>query len=183
MTPLWVIIGLNLVVFIAVLINQRLVYTLGLQPATILEQPWTIITSMFTHAEIWHIFANMLTFYFFGRFLLEIIGSNYMLIIYFCSGILGSLFYIAIGYFMAPNSIAIGASGAIFGLGGTLVVLRPNLRVIAFPIPVPMPLWVATLVGFLIMSVVPGIAWQAHLGGLICGLIAGLLLRRRYRFL
>jgi membrane associated rhomboid family serine protease len=62
-------------------------------------------------------------------------------------------------------------------------VLRPKLKVFVFPIPVPLPLWVAVIGGFLIISFLPQVAWQAHLGGLVCGLIAGLFLRRRPRYL
>ena len=80
-----------------------------------------------------------------------------------------------------PYSIAIGASGAIFALGGVLTVMRPKLRVFVFPIPVPLPLWLAVIGGFLILSFFPGIAWQAHLGGLVFGLIAGYFFRKRER--
>jgi membrane associated rhomboid family serine protease len=59
--------------------------------------------------------------------------------------------------------------------------MRPKLRVFVFPIPVPLPLWAAVIGGFLIISFFPGVAWQAHLGGLVLGLIAGYFLRRRER--
>lgn len=181
LTPIWVIMGINLIVFIFTLVNSNLVFWLGLQPVAILDRPWAIITSMFTHATFWHIFANMLTLYFFGRFLIGLVGNRYMMLIYFVGGIVGNIFYILFAFILPGSlySIAIGASGAVFALGGTLAMLRPRLRVIAFPIPIPMPLWVAILIGFLVLSILPGIAWQAHLGGLLCGLIAGRLLRNR----
>ncbi|MDD4898888.1 MAG: rhomboid family intramembrane serine protease, partial [Methanocellales archaeon] len=72
-----------------------------------------------------------------------------------------------------PNSIAVGASGAIFALGGTLSVLRPNLKVFIIPFPIPIPLWIAVIGGFLVLSLMPSISWQAHLGGLIAGLVFG----------
>ncbi len=80
-----------------------------------------------------------------------------------------------------PYSIAIGASGAVFALGGALAVMRPKLRVFIFPIPVPIPLWAAVIGGFLIISLFPGIAWQAHLGGLVFGVTAGYFFRKRER--
>lgn len=79
-------------------------------------------------------------------------------------------------------SIAIGASGAIFALGGALTMMRPQLKVIVFPIPAPLPLWTAVIGGFIILSFLPFVAWQAHLGGLIVGLVAGYIFRRRERY-
>ncbi len=89
---------------------------------------------------------------------------------------MGSFLFILLA---PPYSIAIGASGAVFALGGVLAVMRPKLRVFVFPIPVPIPLWSAVIGGFLIISLFPHIAWQAHLGGLAFGLIAGYFFRRR----
>ena len=81
-----------------------------------------------------------------------------------------------------PLSRVIGASGAVFALGGALAVMRPKLRVFVFPLPVPIPLWAAVIGGFLIISFFPDIAWQAHLGGLVSGLIAGYFFRKREHF-
>lgn len=181
LTPIWVIMIINLVVFIGALVYRKLIYLLGLQAATFFEQPWTIVTNMFTHYDLWHILANMLTLYFYGSFLCQLVGARNFLIVYFCGGILGNIFYLL----LAPNSfaVAIGASGAVFALGGALAVLTPKLRVYMFPIPIPMPLWVAVIGGFLILSLFPGIAWQAHLGGLVFGLIAGYYFRKKLRLL
>jgi uncharacterized protein len=180
MTSIWALMAINLLVFIAVLIFSSLVYILALQPSTFMERPWTILTAMFTHASMWHIFANMLTLYFFGRFLIVLINAKNMLLVYFVGGIVGNIFYIFLSILLgSPNSYAIGASGAIFALGGALTVIMPKLRVIAFPIPAPIPLWVATLIGFIILSFLPGIAWQAHLGGLVVGLLFGWYFRKK----
>ena len=180
LAPIWVIIIINLLIFIATLVSRNLIYLLGLQAATFLEQPWTIITSMFTHAGISHILFNMLTLYFYGSFLCQLIGNKNLLIIYFGGGILGGIFFLLLA---PPYVTGIGASGAVFALGGALAILTPRLRVYVFPIPVPMPLWAAVIGGFFILSIVPGIAWQAHLGGLVFGLIAGYFHRRRARLL
>ncbi|MFW6112561.1 MAG: rhomboid family intramembrane serine protease [Chloroflexota bacterium] len=160
----------------ATLVNQDLTYHLGLIPAEFLERPWTIVTSMFVHAGLWHIIANMLTLYFLGSYLLRIAGPTALLVIYFLGGIAGSLLFVLLG---PPSTIVVGASGAIFAVGGTLAMMRPQARVIVFPIPAPIPLWIAIIGGFVVLSFLPGVAWQAHLGGLILGLIAGYLLNRR----
>ena len=181
LAPIWIIMIINLLVFIATIASNKVVFLLGLSPATFLEQPWAIVTSMFTHSGLWHILINMLMLYFYGTFLSQLIGNKSLLIIYFCGGLLGNIFYLLLA--LNPFSIVIGASGAIFALGGTLAVLTPRLKVYVFPIPVPMDLWIAVIGGFLILSVVPVIAWQAHLGGLVLGLIAGYYFRKRRPFL
>lgn len=80
---------------------------------------------------------------------------------------------------LAPRfAIAIGASGAIFSLGGILAMIAPKMRVFIIPIPIPIPLWIAIAI-FLLISFLPGIAWQAHLGGLLVGLGAGFYFRKK----
>ena len=181
LSPIWILIGVNFLLFIPTLIAPNAFYGfLGLAPATFLSRPWTILTSMFIHGGFGHIIFNMLTLYFFGSYLSRLVGERKFLLVYFCGGILGGILYLLLG----PSSIpAVGASGAIFALGGALVAMRPNIRVLVFPIPVPMPLWVAVIGVFLILTFLPYIAWQAHLGGLVLGLIAGYFFRRReHRF-
>jgi len=181
-TPVLAIIVVCFLVYVAIIIAGLLDHDirvlLGLQPATFLERPWTIVTNLFVHGGIFHLLANMLTLFFFGRFLIGLIGTRSFLVIYFFGGILGNILFMLLG---SSFAIVIGASGAVFALGGTLAVLTPRLRVFVFPIPVPMPLWVAVIGGFVIMSFFPNVAWQGHLGGLIFGLIAGFVLRNRMR--
>jgi len=141
------------------------------------------VTNLFVHSGIWHIFANMITLYFFGSYISRLIGTPKFLIVYFSGGILGNIFFFLLP--PSPFSIAIGASGAVFALGGVLAVMMPRLRVFVFPIPAPIPLWLAVIGGFIILSIFApwlGIAWQAHLGGLLLGLVAGYLFRRRMRY-
>ncbi len=176
--PIGFLIVANIIMFIATSINHELILFLGLMPAAILDKPWTIITSIFLHGGIGHILANMITLYFFGRYLYALIGDRKFLMVYFIGGILGNILYILLA---PPFSIAIGASGAIFAVGGTLAVLRPKIRVFVFPIPIPFPLWVAVIGGFLIVSFFPNVAWQAHLGGLAFGLTVGYFFRKRER--
>ena len=178
LTTIWVLIALNFLLFIATAIAPELISFLGLQPESFLQRPWTIVTSLFIHNGLWHVIANMLAFYFFGTYLSRLVGGTKLLIGYFCGGAVGSVLFILLA---PPYSIAIGASGAVFALGGALTVMRPKLRVFVFPIPVPLPLWVAVIGGFFIISFFPHIAWQAHLGGLAFGLIAGYFFRKRER--
>ena len=170
------LIGINVAIFIATLFKPDAPYTLGLTPALFTAQPWTLLTAMFLHASWLHILANMITLYFFGTYLAQIVGDGWLLATYFIGGIAGNLLFVA----LAPTySIAVGASGAIFALAGALAVLRPSARVFIIPIPVPMPMWIAVIGSFVVLSFIPGVAWQAHLGGLATGLVSGYLFSRR----
>ncbi|MEA3253763.1 MAG: rhomboid family intramembrane serine protease, partial [Chloroflexota bacterium] len=152
-----------------------IIYFLGLTPAFIWQQPWTIITNMFVHGSFTHILFNMISLYFLGSFLIRLVGEKNFLKIYFLGGIAGNILYIL----LAPSlSVGIGASGAIFALGGALAILAPKLKVFVFFIPIPMPLWAAMLFFLVISLFVASIAWEAHLGGFLLGLIAGYFLKR-----
>lgn len=176
---IWLLIAVNLILFIAILIESDLIRTLGLAPATFWDRPWTLLTNLFIHNGFWHILGNMITLYFFGSFLCRLIGTKRVLLVYFAGGILGNILYLLLA--PSPYTIAVGASGAIFALAGVLVVLMPKLRVLLYFI-FPLPLWVVVLVFFGLWSFLPGIAWQAHLGGMIVGLIAGFIIRKRARY-
>ena len=178
LNPLWILIALNVILFVVTLATPSLIRSFGLAPAGFAERPWTILTSLFLHGSFGHILGNMITLYFFGRYLRLLVGSSKFLLVYFIGGILGGILYILLA---PPLSIAIGASGAVFALGGALAVMRPKLRVLVFPIPVPMPLWAAVVGGFIIISFLPNVAWQAHLGGLAFGVIGGYFFRRKER--
>jgi membrane associated rhomboid family serine protease len=133
---------------------------------------------MFVHGGFAHIIFNMISLYFLGSFFLRIAGERSFLAVFFLGGLAGNALYILLA---PPNVMGIGASGAIFAIGGALAVLVPRVPVIVFPIPIPMPLWVAIIIFFLLSFLFSGIAWQAHLGGLLLGLVAGLIFRRRRR--
>jgi len=178
LTPLWVLIAVNFIILIATFINRDLIFLLGLHPVSFLGRPWTIVTSLFVHGGMWHFIANMITLFFFGRFVCMLVGERNFLTTYFAGGILGNIFYLILG---PPFSIAVGASGAVFAVGGILAMMRPRLRVFIIPIPVPLPLWSTILGGFIILALFPGVAWQAHLGGLVYGLAAGYFFRSKER--
>jgi membrane associated rhomboid family serine protease len=180
---LWFLIALNVLIFILEIViggypitqANELVRFLGLTPALLSQQPWTIISSMFVHGGFTHILFNMLSLYFLGSFFLRAAGEKSFLAVFFLGGLAGNILFILLAN---PLSIGIGASGAIFALGGALAVMVPRVPVFIFFIPVPVPLWVAILI-FFFLSFLPGIAWQAHLGGLLLGLVAGFIFKKR----
>jgi len=177
LNALWFLIAANVLVFIITLVRPEAIYFLGLTPALVPHHPWTIITCMFVHGGFGHILCNMISLYFLGSFLLRLIGEGKFLLVYFLGGLLGNILFI---FLAPPLSVGIGASGAIFALGGALAMMAPRVPVFMFFIPIPIPLWIAIIV-FLLISFLPGIAWQAHLGGLLLGLIAGYYFRRKRR--
>jgi len=181
---IWFLITVNVLIFIVELVTgggiaQRspIIDFLGLTRANFLGQPWTIITNLFVHGGFGHIIFNMISLYFLGSFLIRLVGEGNFLKLYFLGGIVGNLLFILLA---SPFSIGVGASGAVFALGGALVIITPKLPVFIFPLPIPIPLWIAILI-FLLISFLPSIAWQAHLGGLIAGLIAGRFFKRKRR--
>ena len=177
---LWLI-TINLLMFVltalaAIMGKVSLVSLLGVRGATFLSQPWTLFTAMWLHGSFWHILANMITLHFFGSYLSRLVGNRKFLVVYLIGGVVGNLLFALIA---PPFATAIGASGAIFAAGGALAMMRPKTPVFVFPIPAPIPLIGAVIGGFVVLSFFPGIAWEAHLGGLIVGLIAGYFFRRQ----
>ncbi len=172
-TPVWTLIAINAFVFVITTINPDTLNYLALAKP-LGSYYWTILTAMFVHANFLHILFNMITLYFFGTFCLQLTDTKRFLIVYFVGGIIGNLVFLWLG---PEFSYVVGASGAIYAIGGVLVVMRPTLRVYLYFF-IPMPLWVVIIVGFLLTAFVGDVAWQAHLGGLVVGLLAGFYFRR-----
>jgi membrane associated rhomboid family serine protease len=177
--PVLVLIVVNIVFFLATSIQPSLLNLLGLEPALFLKRPWTIISALFVHANFAHIFGNMVTLFFFGQALKQLVGPNRFLAVYFIGGIIGNIAFILLE--ISSHTAVIGASGAIYAVAGALVVLVPNMRVLMWFIA-PMRLWIVVLLFFVLWSFLPGVAWQAHIGGLAAGLVAGYIFRRSGRY-
>jgi membrane associated rhomboid family serine protease len=181
---LWFLIALNVLIFVIELavggypitVDNPVVRLLGLNTAQLSQQPWTIISSVFVHGGFGHILFNMISLYFLGSLFLRAVGERSFLAVFFLGGLAGNALYVLLA---PPNAIGIGASGAIFAIGGALAVLVPRVPVYIFFIPIATPLWVAILIFLLLSFFFAGIAWQAHLGGVLGGVIAGFILRRR----
>jgi hypothetical protein len=176
----YIIIIVNLIIYLASFINStKLVDTFGVTSSSFTQNPWAILTAMFVHVDFWHIFGNMLVLFFFGQVVYQLIGTKWFLFVYFIGGIVGNLLYVWLG----SSVPAIGASGAIYALAGALVVIVPTMRVNIWGI-IPMPLWAFVLIFMVLWSIpnfIPDIAWQAHLGGIVVGLIAGYFFRKKIR--
>jgi len=178
---IWFLVALNVLVFIVTLLRPDMILFLGMTPALFVRQPWTIVTSIFVHGSFNHILFNMISLFFLGSFLIRLVGERSFLWVYGLGGLAGNALFMVLAN---PSSTGVGASGAIYAVGGTLAMMAPKLPVFVFPFPFPIPLWVA-IMGFLALSFIPGIAWQAHIGGLALGLIAGYLFKRKrgtYRY-
>ena len=135
---------------------------------------WRLFSSMFLHSDLLHLFMNMFTLLLYGSLVEKFFKRYEYLIIYFFSGFLGNLFTLML---YPPNSLSVGASGAIFGLLGAAFVLvaRSNERTV-------LVLAIIYLIYFLVASFQPGINAWAHLFGLIGGLLFGyLFIKKRYR--
>jgi membrane associated rhomboid family serine protease len=170
-----ILIGINVAVFIAIQTRPSLVKDLELLGAWPLApfsptegvaggQWYRLVTSMFAHQEIWHIGFNMLSLWWLGGPLEAALGRARYLAVYFVSGLAGS----ALVYLLTnPTKETLGASGAIFGLFGATAVLMRKLNYDLRPI-------IALLVINLIFTFGwSSISWQAHIGGLVAGLITG----------
>ena len=146
---------------------------------------WTLITSMFMHGGFFHLFANIISLMFIGSLVEKIIGKKRYLWFYLISGFLASLFYLLSELIFPTGLGAVGASGALFGLVGLLVLLTPDLPVYLMFIPIPIKMKYAgpgilILLWFISVTGNLPIGNTAHLGGLIAGLIYGIYLRQKF---
>ncbi|MER7461824.1 rhomboid family intramembrane serine protease [Streptomyces sp. NPDC097981] len=175
-----VLIGINVAVFLVGLLVPAFVVQLELLGRYVeyfggpvegvsTGQYYRLMSSVFLHAEWWHIAGNMLALWVIGGPLEAALGRARYLTVFLLSGLGGS----ALVYLLtAPNTPTLGASGAIFGLLGATVVLVRRLRYEMRPV-------ITMVVLMLVLTFVPfggslSVSWQAHIGGLVTGLLVGL---------
>src|SRR3989344_9487667 len=136
---------------------------------------WRFISAIFLHGRLAHLLYNIFALGLFGSMLERLIGSRRFLIVFFASGILANI--VSVNFYDS----SLGASGAIFGVIGALIVVRPLMVVWAFGLP--MPLFIAGIlwaVGDLIGLFVPSnVANLAHLSGMFFGLLLGIFYRKK----
>jgi membrane associated rhomboid family serine protease len=162
----YVLIAINVVVFGLQMVQRNfsdyLVYA-GLYTSPYLEpEPWRMLTSTFAHSPtfIGHIAFNMYALYICGRVLEPMLGRWRFLALYLASGLGGS---VAVLLITDPRVPVLGASGAVFGLFAAMFVLLRARGIQTMQIVVLIAINLA--IGFII----PGIAWEAHVGGLVIG--------------
>ena len=160
-------------------LERPLWFLFSFVPLLAFDMPWMFVTSIFLHADLSHLLFNMFSLLIFGIYLERMVGQRLFLILFFVAGIIGNVGYIL----TSSNALipAIGASGAIYGVMGTLAVLAPFLLIFIYGI-IPLPMIIAAgafaaldIMGLLVPS---GIAHGAHLAGMVVGIGVGLYLRR-----
>ncbi len=133
-------------------------------------QWWRIVSGGFEHAGLLHIGLNMFALYQLGMFVETVMGAPRMLAVYVVSLFGGGLAVVA----FSSNAVTVGASGAIFGLFGALLAIGVRLGKRGRPlITQTLPILLMNLV---FTFAVPFISKSGHLGGLIAGFCAGLVL-------
>lgn len=151
-------------------------------PTSLVARPWTLVTYIFLHASLLHLFFNMLVLYFFGTALERRVGNNQLLAIFFTAGILSAIGYKFLSqpiFNISPSSM-IGASGAIYGVFAALTIIEPDIRVYVYFIPMKIKhaLVLFALFDFLMVNSSDMIAHTAHLSGIFVGLYMGYRMKK-----
>jgi membrane associated rhomboid family serine protease len=159
--------ALNVLVFIAVRTgSSRILSDLVLVPVLVESEPWRLLTSAFTHVQIFHIFSNLFMLYQLGPVLEQMLGRLRFTLLYLLSALGGS---VAVWLLGAPGSATLGASGAVLGLVGALLVIS---RARGLDVT-----WIVAYVAItaVISFTLPNISWEGHLGGFVTGAALGWL--------
>jgi membrane associated rhomboid family serine protease len=148
-------------------------------PAIGWSEPWRVLTSAFLHGGMAHLVLNMLALWFMGSYVEPLLGRLRFIVVYLLSAVGGSVGVLLLA--SAPTTGAVlgqagvydswfsgyvGASGAVFGLFGTVLVLNRHLG--RDSSGMYLTIGINAVYGF----IAPNVAWQAHLGGLVTGAVA-----------
>lgn len=147
-----------------------LLFGANLDVLTLSGQYYRLITSIFLHIGIWHLFCNMYSLYIIGSEVENFFGKIKYLIIFLLSGITGSLMALAFNH----NTISAGASGAIFGLLGALLYFGYYYRTY-LGVAIQKSILPVIIVNLLIGFMIPGISNAAHIGGLVGGILTSMM--------
>jgi membrane associated rhomboid family serine protease len=161
--------------------TEKVMITLGAeQPFLIASgQYWRLFTSIFLHFGILHLALNMYALFIIGNVVESELGRIRYLALFLVTGWFSS----AIAYWLTPPLVAVqggltlqisaGASGAIFGLFGVFLAYNYRRRHLAFYANRTRQMLMLIVLNIVFTFAIPGISWQAHVGGLVAGLIAG----------
>ncbi len=136
--------------------------------------PWQLVTYMFLHADLSHIFFNLFALWIFGQAIENLWGTRRFIIYYFLTGIGAALIHMLVGGYF---TYTIGASGAVFGILLAFGMMFPDRYIILLfpPIPIKAKYFVGIYGGIELFSGLSradsGVAHFAHLGGLLVGFI------------
>ena len=177
------IIAVCVVVWVGELVSPRVFQEVAFAPAIGASEPWRLLTSAFAHSpnQPMHIIFNMLALWLVGGYLERMLGWARYLAIYLVTALAGSvtwLLFQPVDPFDPEAYVpVVGASGAVFGLFAAVIVLNRHLGRDSSAMVAT--IGINAVIGFL----VPNVAWQAHLGGLVAGgvIAAALALSRTRR--
>jgi len=131
---------------------------------------WRLLSSMFLHAGLIHLALNSYVLWIFGVEIERQIGRLVMLAVFLVTGVFAG----ATSFAFAPGyTIAVGASGAIFGLVGAFIAYNYLRRQHVMAQARLRGALTMLLINLVIGFSIPGIDWRAHVGGLVAGLVAG----------
>ena len=167
-----VLMAINLVVWIAALAGgDRVTDDLVMWGPLVDTEPWRLLTSAFTHVQVFHIFSNLFMLYQLGPELERLLGQLRFALLYLGSALGGSL----VVWLLDPNAATLGASGAVLGLVGALLVISRSMgRDVT---------WIIVYVAITayISFAIPNISWEGHLGGFVTGVLIGFVYVRQAR--
>jgi len=142
--------------------------------------PLTILTSLFLHAGFLHLSSNLLVLWMLGRGVESALGPGRLAALHLAAGVAGALAQTvaaaAAGDLMVP---IVGASGAIAGVLAAYMTLFPRARVLALPVPALIGAWFVLQIASVLFGGGPGVAFFAHIGGFVAGLVLVRTLGRR----
>lgn len=177
------IILINMVMFFVSVffLSAKTLNALIIYPADFYSsKAYSLITSGFLHADIWHLLGNMLALFIFGRVVEKRIGSSKTALVYFGALIISGLFSSIINLLAGINIPGLGASGAIMGLVSAAILLDPFYLTyeLIVPLPVMFAGWITIYadISGIINPTADGIGHFAHLGGFISIAIIMLLM-------
>lgn len=181
-----VLIAINAIVFLVEWIAPYRVYQAidaqALTTYVVLTGNWyTLVTSMFMHGGLQHLLSNMIGLYWVGTLLEQVYGPVRMLVIYFASGIVGGLTFVAWNLMVGQPAACVGASGAIFGLFAAYALLlvcerRRRCLLVHPTTKQDVTAFLTVILLNVALGFAPGIAWQDHLGGMVAGAAIGAVL-------